>query len=152
MSDSHGGLPELRLAAKAVGKIDCAFHLGDFARDSRVLGELTRVPVYAVKGNCDVSLDYETERVVTLEGARIFMTHGHLYGVKTGIWTLAERAEELGCAVALYGHTHVSAIEAQGPLLLVNPGSPSRPLDGRKRSVVVLEIEHGDVYPKIIIF
>ena len=152
MSDSHGGLSEIRLAARAAGEIDCALHLGDFAGDSRALASLLKVPVHAVRGNCDAGPGYETEKVVVLDGARIFMAHGHLYGVKTGVWALAERAEALGCAVALYGHTHISAVAAQGPMLLVNPGSPSRPALGRNRSVAVLEIENGDVRPKIITF
>ncbi len=152
MSDSHGGLSEIRLAVRAAGEIDCALHLGDFAGDSRVLENLVKAPIRAVRGNCDANPTYETEQVITLGGARIFMAHGHLYGVKTGIWALAERAETLGCNVALYGHTHVSNVAAQGPMLLVNPGSPSRPVLGRKRSVAVLEIENGDVRPKIITF
>lgn len=152
MSDSHGGLSEIRLAARAAGEIDCALHLGDFAGDARALASLLKAPIHAVRGNCDASPGYETEKVVTLAGARIFMTHGHLYGVKSGVWALAERAEALGCAAALYGHTHVSSVAAQGPMLLVNPGSPSRPVLGRKRSVAVLEIENGDVRPRIITF
>lgn len=152
MSDSHGRLSEIRLAARAAGEIDCALHLGDFAGDARVLANLLGVPVHAVRGNCDAGFSYETEKVLTLGGARIFMTHGHLYGVKTGTWALAEHAGALGCAAALYGHTHVSDIAAQGPMLLVNPGSPSRPASGRKRSIAVLEIENGDVRPGIITF
>jgi putative phosphoesterase len=152
ISDSHGSVASLRAAVKAAGDIDCAIHLGDYTGDSRVLSEMTGLPVYAVRGNCDLSLEYESEEVICLEGARIYATHGHKYGVNAGIYGLAQRAEELGCCVALYGHTHVSAIEAQGRLLLVNPGSPFQPRQGRKRSVAVLTIAGKDVFPKIVTF
>ena len=152
VSDSHGSIASLRAAIKAVGNIDCAIHLGDYAADAHGLSEMAGLRVYAVRGNCDLSLEYRPEEIICLEGARIFATHGHKYGVNAGTFELAQKAEESGCGVALYGHTHVSAIAAQGSLLLVNPGSPFQPRQGRKRSVAVLTIEGKDVYPKIVTF
>ncbi len=152
MADSHGGQSEIRLALAAVGKIDCAIHLGDFSADARTLEQLAGVPVYAVRGNCDFGSVLPAETVITLENTRLFATHGHLYGVGADLYALAERAEALHCAAALYGHTHVSEIQAQGPLLLINPGSPKQPRAGRQRSVAVLEISPAGIFPKIIVF
>lgn len=152
MADSHGGQSEIRLALAAVAKIDCAIHLGDFAADARTLEKLAGVPVYAVRGNCDIASDLPAEAVFTLENTRLFATHGHLYGVGANLYALAGRAEALHCAAALYGHTHVSLVEAQGPLLLINPGSPKQPRAGRRRSVAVLEIGAGGVFPTIVTF
>lgn len=152
VSDSHGNIASLHAAVQLAGEVDCAIHLGDYAGDSRALSKMTGVPVYAVRGNCDFSREYEPEQVISLEGVRIFATHGHKYDVGTGVYRLALRAEEMGCDIALYGHTHVSAIEAQGHLLIVNPGSPSQPRMGRKRSVAVLELAGKDVFPRILTF
>lgn len=152
ISDSHNGMSALRAAVKAAGGVDCYIHLGDVVGDARALGEMTGLPVYAVRGNCDWSLEYETEDVITLDGVRLFITHGHKYNVNGGTYALAACAQELACAAALYGHTHVSSIEADGALLIVNPGSPTTPRLGRKRSVALLTIEGGEVYPKIVTF
>ena len=38
---------------------------------------------------------------------KLFVTHGHAYGVKSGLGRLAERAKTLGADVVLYGHTHI---------------------------------------------
>ena len=42
---------------------------------------------------------------------------------KSGLETLAARAKELACDVALYGHTHTPLISEVGGVTLVNPGS-----------------------------
>lgn len=152
MADSHGGLGEMRLGLRAAGEIDCAIHLGDFASDARALERLADVPVYAVRGNCDFGADLPAETVVTLGGVRLFAAHGHTFDVRFSVDALAARAEALGCAVALYGHTHVSMLEAQGKLLILNPGSPKLPRGGRRRSVAVLSIEAGEVFPQIVTF
>lgn len=150
VSDSHGNLAALRLAVEAAGEVDCYIHLGDGVGDAHVLMDMTKKPVYAVRGNCDLSLEFLPDDVVTLGETRIFMTHGHKYGVGAGTFALAQQAEERNCSVALYGHTHVSSVEAQGRILVVNPGSPSLPRLGRKRSVAVLLIAGNDVFPRIV--
>ena len=68
------------------------------------------------------------------------------------------RAQELYCAVALYGHTHVSEIEYAGGVQIVcpgspsvpRPGSPSVPRRGRRKSFAKLEIENGSAVASIV--
>ena len=91
-----------------------------------------------------------SERAVTVERARILLCHGHFYDVDMGAWTLAYRAEELSCQAALYGHTHRGELSAYGSLLILNPGSPSRPRGMSKPSFAVLEIDGKDVNASII--
>src|SRR5690606_9819854 len=40
------------------------------------------------KGNCDWDDAFEEEKIVEFEGLRIFVTHGHLYGVKSSLLKL----------------------------------------------------------------
>ena len=75
-----------------------------------------------MKGNCDFSFG-EEERVIEAEGVSIFCCHGHRYGVKRGLEGLAARAKELGCSVALYGHTHRADISEVEGVLCINPGA-----------------------------
>ena len=163
ISDTHGSQTAADAVVYAAGDVDCYFHLGDYAGDAKRIAEKTGRPVYSVLGNCDYGFHREleesvfplpqkrvtTERVVTVENARILLTHGHLYGVDMGDFTLGYRAEELNCAAVLYGHTHMSELSAFGKVLKLNPGSPSRPRGGRKPSYAILEIDGGDVNASI---
>ena len=57
------------------------------------------------------------------DGVRIFMTHGHRYGVKYTLDSLANAAHFSGAALALFGHTHRSEYRRMGDVTLFNPGA-----------------------------
>lgn len=142
ISDTHGNVSAIRKVIRAAGEVDGWIHLGDNFTDAGFLG--SDVPVYAVGGNCDY--DGENELVIGLGGARVLITHGHFYGVRQSPQKLLYRAEELGCKAALFGHTHVPVLDEEGEILLLNPGSPSIPRGGSKRSFALLYIdEKGNV-------
>lgn len=159
ISDTHGSRAAIDACIAAAGEVDGWFHLGDYAGDARYLREKSGKPVYAVFGNCDGASfssfaehvfpmpqkQITAEAVVTVEKARIFLCHGHTYDVDLAPYVLSYRAEELNSSAALFGHTHRGELSAFGPLLVLNPGSPSRPRGAAKRSFAVLEIDGGDV-------
>ena len=140
LSDSHGRPDLIEEAIRRV-RPDGILFAGDGLRD------LTRVeipcPLWAVSGNCDwlsapliingSAFEPQTEELVTVEGIRILLTHGHKYGVKSGPTAAAYRALELGADILVYGHTHVpveyrlppaeGGSEERKPLILFNPGS-----------------------------
>ncbi len=144
VSDSHGDCSGIKLAAERLmlaAPLDAALHLGDGAADfvSLTAWFQRRNPniiLQGVRGNCDFSGGMPEEAEVSLGGVRIFMTHGHRFYVKSSLDWLDEEAKSRGCAIALFGHTHQSAMEIKRTLLL-NPGSVS---DGR---FGLLEIENG---------
>ena len=164
ISDTHGAVSVLSKCVRAAGRVDGWFHLGDIASDAEYLSEMMGLPVFSVLGNCDGCRFQEAEedifpkpqkrsageRVVTVERARIFLCHGHLYDVDMGVWTLSYRADELSCQAALYGHTHRGDLSAYGGVMILNPGSPSRPRGGAKPSIAVLEVDGRDVNARII--
>lgn len=149
VSDTHGNANAVRRALAALPDMDAWIHLGDYASDARIL-EAAGLTVYAVRGNCDGDGRAEPELVVTLGGARLFLTHGHRYGVKQSPQAVFYRARELMCGTVLFGHTHISLVEAQGSVLGVNPGSAVLPHRG-KPSVAKLTIENGDVNARIVL-
>ena len=114
LSDSHGRPDLIEEAIRRV-RPDVILFAGDGLRD------LSRVeipcPLWAVSGNCDWLttpliinggvFEPQTEELVTVEGIRILLTHGHRYGVKSGPTAAAYRAMELGADMLVYGHTHV---------------------------------------------
>ena len=104
---------------------DRILHLGDLVRDAQTLQEkFPDIPVSFVPGNCDGRRpDLPEERVFTLEGCRLLMTHGHTYHVKLGPAAAIRAAREAGAHLLLYGHTHEAACEFQHGMWVVNPGS-----------------------------
>lgn len=151
ISDTHGVSFGITRALRAIPDAEAWIHLGDFAADAHTLEREAGVPVHSVRGNCDFDTRVPAELVLTLGGARILLCHGHQYAVRYDRTRLFYRAEELGCAAALYGHTHVSLLEASGPILALNPGSPALPREGRAPSVALLKIENGELFPEIVL-
>ncbi len=149
-SDSHcntGRLSNLLMMLEAEGPIDAIIHLGDGSRDLGWVAEETGAtlpPIYQVAGNCDF-MQPGTLDFVTLNGAKLMLTHGHLYGVKQkGAEALLPTALENGVNAALYGHTHVQKCETRNGILLLNPGAAQ---DGH---CALLQINRlGAISPKL---
>ena len=81
------------------------------------------VDFYHVPGNCDFFTSAPPSLTISLDGVRIFLTHGHLFGVKSGLTRLTLEARRVGAQLALFGHTHRALLEEQDGLWLMNPGA-----------------------------
>ena len=100
--------------------------------------------VVNVAGNCDWGYHgAEDEELVTAAGSKIFLTHGHLYGVKSNPANFLLAVREKGANIGVFGHTHVAFIKKINGILLINPGSLSYPRDGKGQSFMVLELAEG---------
>lgn len=146
-SDTHGDLGRLDAAMARCAPVDAFLHLGDFAGDARRIAEALSLPYHAVRGNCDAASDFPAERIVRFENAALFITHGNQYA---NTCSLADKAEKNHCAAVLFGHTHEPLLAARGPLLIVNPGSLSRPRFSARPSFCVLSIEGADIRVQMI--
>ncbi len=145
MADSHDCTALVQIAMVRAGDVDAWIHLGDMVSDADFLRDRSGLPVYSVRGNCDVGVMQPEEDVLTLGGARLFVCHGHRYRVNISPYYAALRAEELNCHAALLGHTHIPTVEASGSVLVINPGSLRMPRGGSRRSFAVLDITDGDI-------
>ncbi|MBE5781351.1 MAG: metallophosphoesterase [Clostridiales bacterium] len=147
VSDSHGyeaGLKRLLLKIEEMEeKPDCIFHLGDFVFDGTFLEEESSIPVHAVSGNCDIWGSEEPEdKLFTINGRSILITHGHNYRVKSGLLQLSYYAEENGIDICCFGHTHAMVILKENGRMFLNPGSLMRPRTG-KPGYIMLTIDDG---------
>jgi putative phosphoesterase len=130
---------------------DLIVHGGDFTAAS-VLDDLRALgpPVEAVYGNMDDPALRETlpeQRVVEAGGARIGVVH--IPGPRIG------REERLarrfaGCDAVVYGHTHVPQVERFGELWILNPGSPTERRSAPGHTLLVLEVEAGEIRPELV--
>lgn len=141
-SDSHGDISGAKRFFDSLAPLDCLFHLGDYAADGEKLSALFSCPVYAVRGNCDYRSNAPLERTVDLGGKRFLLLHGHQY---YALNSLMYRAEEVRADMVLYGHTHMPDLSADGPRLLLNPGSLSRPRGGSVESCALILVEGRDL-------
>ena len=123
-SDTHGSTARMLRAAETL-RPDALVHLGDSARDARCLSEaFPDTPLYRVCGNCDVSPEAPAELVAEFGGVRALLCHGHRYAVDWGrLDSLVYAAQEKGCRLALFGHTHRAENAEMGGVRLVNPGT-----------------------------
>ena len=127
LSDSHSALRFMRQCIDAV-KPDAVIHLGDLVGDGETMQEeYPALRFYQVAGNCDryrVAPDFPEILVEKLGGVKIFMTHGHLQGVKLYLDKLILDGQRCGADVILYGHTHEPDCRKlpEGQWLM-NPGS-----------------------------
>ena len=112
LSDSHGGRAAIeRVLMKESKSIDALIFLGDGLRDLELALTLCpKLRAYSVAGNCDYGALEPTDGLAAFDGVVIFYTHGHMYGVKYDLDTLADAASARG---AVRSHTHPPCREPQ---------------------------------------
>lgn len=127
-SDSHGNFNSMAKAIQKEPNIDIIIHAGDINRDISDLEiAYPHLIVAGVRGNNDFFDDsFPQDRFFTFDNVKIFLTHGHLYGVKYSPAKLIAKGRELGADLCIFGHTHVCLSETTGGLTLFNPGNASR--------------------------
>ena len=123
-SDTHGNI-EPMLEALRRCRPDLIVHLGDCDRDTlRIEAEFPGIPLYRVCGNCDFMPIAPIADIVPLGQVKALICHGHSYDVDWGgLDRLAYAAQERGCSLALFGHTHMPEQRQIGGVLAVNPGT-----------------------------
>lgn len=145
VSDTHGDMHAIEdvLARPEAARAEVWLHAGDVAPDAGYVCQLSGKMVYAVAGNCDwPSEKVKDELVLDFAGHRLFLAHGHTYGVRRGTDALVEAARQAGADIAVYGHTHVAELaDLAGGILVLNPGSAARPRDAAERSFMLVELE-----------
>ena len=111
LSDSHGRPDHVEEAIRRV-RPDGILFAGDGLRDLTRVGD-PPCPLWAVSGNCDWSpslivngrsVEAEDEELITVEGVRILLLHGHRYGVKRGLLPATHRAMEKEADILVFGH------------------------------------------------
>ena len=147
ISDSHGSIENLSLFTERLGQVDALYHLGDHAEDAIPIAERLNCGFVAVRGNCDPFSDAPLSYTVNWHGKRILLLHGHTV---TGRLSLVYAAKEANADAVLFGHSHTPSIETVDGVLLLNPGSLSRPRTSKGPSVALLTLTDDDLYGEIL--
>ena len=154
ISDSHYDASSIKLVKKYLCDVDVLIHCGDGAEDTKLLEEDFKGEIYAVRGNCDISNKYPKERLLDIIGTKIFVTHGHMYNVKSEYNTIFYKGKESEADIVLFGHSHKAMVANQDNMILMNPGSVTLPYGGAKKTMGFIELTEGKrpyVYLKEIV-
>lgn len=138
ISDTHRDFDAMEKIVNDNRSADLFIHLGDGEREYEDVRAVHPEQAFLiVRGNNDWN-DYPITSVVSLEGHRLFLTHGSQYPRELLRDRLSASAKANGCDLALYGHTHVPFNDTVNGVQLFNPGSPTLPRGHSKPSYGVI--------------
>ncbi len=146
LSDSHRKCDHIAEAVRRNPQLDAILYLGDGTSDFDDKNRYRGIPLYCVRGNCDVygdDLSLPEELVLRFDEYTVMMMHGHLFDTSpTYFDKAAAHAANAGADVLLFGHTHfpiekylpegtvVDGTELKKPLYVFNPGCLGRIREG----------------------
>jgi len=145
VSDTHGDISKALSEIKKYTNIELIIHLGDYISDARKIAKETKIEVECVKGNLDITHIGDNNRVLEIEGHRLYLTHGHKENIKFGLTNLYFAAESKQCDIALFGHSHVPLHDEYNNITFINPGSISQGRHGSENCYAILEITKENI-------
>ena len=98
-----------------------------------------------MSGNNDALSHVPLQQLVTIGSKKIFITHGHTFGVRLSRERLALYAKKAGADIAVFGHTHECCDEYILGVHVFNPGS----MGYYPRTYGVIDIENDEIHTKI---
>jgi putative phosphoesterase len=143
ISDTHGLIrPEIE---NQLAGCDRILHAGDIG-DEKVLQRLEHIaPVVAVRGNMDYgswSNALPVREMVEIDGVFFYLLHDLVH--------LDLDPSAAGIQVVVSGHTHQPKLFQKEGVIYLNPGSAGHRRSNYPVSMAMIDIENGNVNPRII--
>lgn len=123
-SDSHTRLEYFQKAIETENP-ELVIFAGDHSTDAIDMSFVyDKIPFKIVKGNTDY-YDRETKdtEIFELNGKKVLLTHGHLFGVKGNLNELEKKAFSENVDICIYGHTHIEYMKEKDGIVYLNPGA-----------------------------
>lgn len=152
ISDTHKDIQKaIKIIDHLKKDIDMVIHLGDHSKDALDLSYIyPELVFHTVSGNCDWGGSIPGQKLVKVGVHKIFMAHGHTFGVKASNVPLIREGRKKGADILLFGHTHVPLSTKHGQMLIMNPGSLTYPRGKKGPSYGIITINKeevkGDIY------
>ena len=131
-SDIHERDERFANAVKRESPLDAVIVAGDLELDSYEITEIVsrfspKADVYMVCGNCDAYIGSASMLPSRLAfdihgGHKVFLTHGHMYR-NADLTTMSYAAQEAGCDIVIFGHTHSPLDLSEYGLRFLNGGA-----------------------------
>lgn len=152
ISDSHGHIPALKAVltwtqnqSQSGNFISGAVFLGDGVSDLQPAA--AAASFYGgwriVRGNNDYDTSLPGSAIFEFADNRFFMCHGHRHALYGGYHSLISAARACDANAVLFGHTHTPCYKSENGVLLINPGSVSRPRSREGATFAVVECAQG---------
>ena len=91
------------------------------------------------------------KKKIEIDSFSFYITHGHRHSVKSGLTRIKKRGHDEKADVVLFGHTHISHIESEDGMWIINPGSISRMYKRDKNPTYAsIMIENGVIESRIV--
>lgn len=129
ISDTHGESANLISLLRVIGSsVDGLIHLGDGSGDIDAAARYgsPMPPTWCVRGNVDSDWSVPPIRRIQAGSHTILAAHGQLY-LGDSWQPFVDAAKKQAAQAFFFGHTHVPFLERMNGVLLLNPGSLSRP-------------------------
>lgn len=146
-SDTHKNISSCVDIIYNTPDADAVIHAGDLGDDAEELEVIfDNLPFYYVCGNNDIFSHAPQSKTIVLAKKRIFITHGHTYGVRTSCQRLVNHAKSIDADVVVFGHTHRPYNDYKDGIYVLNPGS----MGYMPKTYGEIEIKDEKIYTKII--
>nr|WP_307774580.1 YfcE family phosphodiesterase [uncultured Cetobacterium sp.] len=124
VTDSHGKISKLYDIIENESP-EIVIWTGDYSADAEECSyAYPEIKFIIVRGNCDMfDIKHNDDEIFILENKKFLITHGHLYGVKSSLNFLKEKAIKENVDIVLYGHTHIPYYERINEIEFFNPGA-----------------------------
>lgn len=149
VGDIHGNHSGLEQALDRMGEIDGLLFTGDGFGDIQQLRGMTDLTIWGVRGNCDFYSDFSDEAMLDLASFSIWLTHGHLYRVKSGLTRLAAAGKAKGAQLVVFGHTHQPLYSVSPELILFNPGTLCAERSYGRIGYGLIELNDQGIHPTL---
>ncbi len=136
-SDAHGSRVLVERIISFNPDADYFISLGD---SELSLDFLLDLDIIAIKGNYPRDAGLAYDNVLKIEGKKIYLTHGHKYGVQKSLMKLLKYVLSQDFDVVLYGHTHKARVDIINDMLIINPGSIKNSRSKTVPSYLILNI------------
>ena len=143
VSDTHRRDGNLRAIIEKQSPFDMLIHLGDTEGSEIYFKEWVNndnCVIHVVRGNNDFFSQTDKEKEISIGKYRVFLTHGHMYGVSFELETIKEEARARKVDIVMFGHTHKPLVDKRGRTLFLNPGTVGK---GLRPTYGILTVE-GD--------
>jgi len=127
IGDSHGRIENIERVVNSHPDAFGIIHLGDFSQDM-INYRFAFTHCYVVKGNMDPlfpdTSDFaRNEILLSDEGLKILIIHGHQYEAHFSTAKLLKKAMAENINLVLYGHTHRPESTVKNNVYFFNPGA-----------------------------
>ena len=117
VSDTHRYHDNYLRVLERVAPVDMVIHCGDIEGGEYIIAQSAGCPVQMVQGNNDFFSDLPIEKEFQVGRYKVWLTHGHTYGVSVGNNLIKAEAIDKGVDIVMFGHSHKPVVDIDDEII-----------------------------------